>query len=137
MVISGLDALRDARADTPVPVARGFATWGTDSGHDNTKLPEIEAFASENDSAMATMMAGMNIRPSTSVDMDFAKMMIAHHRGAIDMALAELRHGGDERLRRLAQAVVVEQGQEIDAMQRVVEGGSGPRTRAAPERSPR
>jgi len=28
-----------------VPVARGFATWGTDSGHDNAKLPEIQAFA--------------------------------------------------------------------------------------------
>jgi hypothetical protein len=33
-----------ARLDTPVPVARGFATWGTDSGHDNAKLPEIQAF---------------------------------------------------------------------------------------------
>jgi Tannase and feruloyl esterase len=45
VLITGLDPLRDARADTPVPVARGFATWGTDSGHDNTKLPEIQAFA--------------------------------------------------------------------------------------------
>src|SRR6266436_8457528 len=27
------------------PIARGFATWGTDSGHDNAKLPEIQAFA--------------------------------------------------------------------------------------------
>ena len=45
VLITGLDALRDARLDTPVPVARGFATWGTDSGHDNAKLPEIQAFA--------------------------------------------------------------------------------------------
>jgi len=45
VLITGLDPLRDARLDTPVPVARGFATWGTDSGHDNTKLPEIQAFA--------------------------------------------------------------------------------------------
>src|SRR5215468_5715393 len=45
VLITGLDALRDARLETPVPVARGFATWGTDSGHDNTKLPEIQAFA--------------------------------------------------------------------------------------------
>ena len=30
-LITGLAPLRDARRDTPVPVARGFATWGTDS----------------------------------------------------------------------------------------------------------
>ena len=32
VLITGLAPLRDARRDTPVPVARGFATWGTDSG---------------------------------------------------------------------------------------------------------
>ena len=30
-LITGLAPLRDARRDTPVPIARGFATWGTDS----------------------------------------------------------------------------------------------------------
>ena len=45
VLITGLAPLRDARRDTPVPVARGFATWGTDSGHDNKKLPEPQAFA--------------------------------------------------------------------------------------------
>ena len=45
VLINGLDTLRDARLDTPVPVARGYATWGTDSGHDNAKLAEIQAFA--------------------------------------------------------------------------------------------
>ena len=40
-----LGALRDARRDTPVPIARGFATGGTDSGHQNAKLPEPRAFA--------------------------------------------------------------------------------------------
>ena len=46
-LITGLGALRDARRDTPVPIARGFATWGTDSGHQNAKLPEPQAFALE------------------------------------------------------------------------------------------
>src|SRR5262249_31758401 len=50
----GLAPLRDARRDTPVPVARGFATWGTDSGHDNKKLPEPRAFAL-NDEANVNM----------------------------------------------------------------------------------
>jgi feruloyl esterase len=54
VLITGLAPLRDARRDTPVPVARGFATWGTDSGHDNRKLPEPRAFAL-NDEALVNM----------------------------------------------------------------------------------
>ena len=49
-LVSGLNALRDARRDTPVPVARGFATWGTDSGHQTEKLPEPRAFALNDES---------------------------------------------------------------------------------------
>jgi uncharacterized protein (DUF305 family) len=66
--------------------------------------------------AMVRMDAGMEITPSGDPDVDFARMMIPHHQGAVDMALAELRFGRDERLRRLAQGIVVEQRQEIDVM---------------------
>jgi len=59
VLITGLGPLRDARRDTPVPVARGFATWGTDSGHDNKKLSEPQAFAL-NDEAL-TNMAGLDL----------------------------------------------------------------------------
>jgi feruloyl esterase len=54
VLITGLAPLRDARRDTPVPVARGFATWGTDSGHDNRKLAEPRAFAL-NDESLVNM----------------------------------------------------------------------------------
>ncbi|HKA41322.1 MAG TPA: tannase/feruloyl esterase family alpha/beta hydrolase [Burkholderiales bacterium] len=54
VLITGLNPLRDARADSPVPVARGFATWGTDAGHDNRKLAEPREFAL-NDEALANM----------------------------------------------------------------------------------
>src|SRR5215471_8486382 len=50
VLITGLAPLRDARRDTPAPVARGFATWGTDSGHDNKKLPHPRAFALNDES---------------------------------------------------------------------------------------
>jgi len=56
-LITGLGPLRDARRDTPVPIARGFATWGTDSGHQNSKLPEPQAFAL-NDEARINMAYG-------------------------------------------------------------------------------
>lgn len=78
--------------------------------------PAEAGFAAENDAAMTRMMAGMNIKPSGDIDRDFADMMIAHHQGAIEMALAELRHGGNEQLRRIAQEIIVEQQQEIAAM---------------------
>ena len=66
--------------------------------------------------AMTRMHGAMHVRPSGDPDRDFARMMIPHHQGAIDMALAELRYGKDERLRRLAQEIIVEQQQEIDVM---------------------
>jgi uncharacterized protein (DUF305 family) len=62
----------------------------------------------------------MHVSASGDVDRDFARMMVPHHQGAIDMAVAELRFGKDERLRRLAQAIIVEQGQEITLMQSIL-----------------
>ena len=73
-------------------------------------------FISENVNAMTEMLVGMQIKPSGDVDYDFAAMMIPHHQGAIDMAQAELRHGRNEQLRRIAQEIIVEQQQEISAM---------------------
>ena len=49
-LITGLGPLRDARRDTPVPIVRGFATWGTDAGHQNEKLPEPRAFGLNDES---------------------------------------------------------------------------------------
>ncbi len=72
------------------------------------------------DEAMTRMDAGMSITPSGYPDRDFARMMIPHHQGAVDMAILELRFGRDERLRRLAQGIIVEQRQEIEVMQRVL-----------------
>lgn len=66
--------------------------------------------------SMTRMHADMTIPPSGDPDRDFAAMMIPHHEGAIAMAKAELLYGKDPVLRRLAQGIVVEQGQEIDVM---------------------
>lgn len=75
-----------------------------------------EAFVAENDAAMDKMMAAMAIKPSADIDHDFAAMMIPHHQGAIEMAQAELRYGRNEQLRRIAQEIIVDQQQEIAAM---------------------
>jgi uncharacterized protein (DUF305 family) len=75
-----------------------------------------QKFAAENEAAMTRMMDGMAVPPSGNIDQDFAAMMIPHHQGAIDMAMAELRYGRNEQLRRIAQEIIVEQLQEIAAM---------------------
>ena len=62
------------------------------------------------------MHQDMEIVPAGNPDRDFARMMIPHHQGAIDMALVELKYGCDKRLRRLALGIIVEQGQEIAYM---------------------
>jgi uncharacterized protein (DUF305 family) len=58
----------------------------------------------------------MNVPFTGDPDRDFARLMIPHHQGAIDMAIAQLRYGKDKRLRRLAQEIIVEQQQEIALM---------------------
>jgi len=89
-------------------------------------------FLADNQAAMDKMMAGMDIKPSGDADHDFAEMMIPHHQGAIDMAQAELRYGHNERLRRIAQEIIVEQQQEIAAM-RLALGEPLPPSVAAPD----
>jgi uncharacterized protein (DUF305 family) len=76
-----------------------------------------ESFISLMTQAMERMHRDMSIVPSRDPDHDFAAMMIPHHRGAVDMAKAELQFGKNPVLRRLAQGIIVEQLQEIDVME--------------------
>jgi hypothetical protein len=67
------------------------------------------------------MTLDMKIKPTGDVDRDFvAMMMVAHHHGAIDTAVAVLRYGRNEQIRRLAQEVIVTLQQEIAAMRLAV-----------------
>ena len=79
------------------------------------------AVLSANIDAMTRMLVGMQVNPSGDADRDFAAMMTAHYQGAIGMAQAELRYGRDERLRRLAQEIIVTQQQEIEVMRHQIE----------------
>jgi uncharacterized protein (DUF305 family) len=87
----------------------------------NGALPEYSstresAFLEANEKAMIKMMRKMHIRPTGDVDRDFVAEMIPHHQAAIDMASALLQSGGNETLKRLAQEIIVTQGDEIAAM---------------------
>lgn len=90
------------------------------------------SFIADNDAAMNRMMDAMNITPTGDVDADFVAMMVPHHQGAIDMAVAYLRYGKDERLRRLAQEIIITQKDEITAM-RLAVGQPLARTSPSPD----
>lgn len=59
------------------------------------------------------MMIGMSYNdPDTA----FAKAMLGHHRGAIEMAKIQLKYGSDEEIRQLAQDIIDNQQIEIDIL---------------------
>jgi hypothetical protein len=91
-------------------------------------------FLAENAAAMSKMMAAMAVKPSGDVDRDFVATMAPHHQGAIEMAQAELRHGRNEQLRRIAQEIIVDQTQEIAAM-RMALGQALPPATATPDQA--
>jgi len=96
----------------------------------------VEAlFLAENDAAMAKMMAAMDVKPSGDVDADFVATMVPHHQAAIDMAKAELRYGRNEQLRRIAQAIIVTQQEEIATMRRAI-GQPLPPSVPSPDQTP-
>jgi hypothetical protein len=92
-------------------------------------------YLAENDKAMRRMMQDMAVKPSGDVDRDFVAMMVPHHQGAIDMAIAVLRYGHNEKLKRLAQEIIVTQQQEIAAM-RLAIGQPLPPSVPSPTQSP-
>jgi Domain of unknown function (DUF305) len=97
--------------------------------------PDEGPFLAENVSAMTKMMIDMGIRPTGDVDSDFVAMMAPHHRGAIEMAQAELRYGRNERLRRMAQEIIITQQQEIAAMRLAIDLPLSPSVRQPGQQS--
>jgi len=65
------------------------------------------------DKMNADMMAGGT---ATDLDVAFVCSMIPHHRGAVDMAKAELAHGDDPWAKQLAESIIAAQEKEIAEM---------------------
>ena len=121
LALASVAAIAMIAAGPHIAHAQHSAVMRTSAAASSPRRLASEApFLAENNMAMNKMMAGMGVAPTGDADFDFAAMMIPHHQGAIDMALAELRYGKNEKLRRIAQEIVVDQQQEIVAMRLAV-----------------
>ena len=101
-----------------VPVlAEEAGMSGDHTGHAMTQpgagdSPSTAAYIAAND----IMHRDMAITFTGDADIDFVRGMIAHHQGAIDMAKVELAYGDDPAIRKLAEAIIAAQEQEIAFM---------------------
>jgi Domain of unknown function (DUF305) len=107
---------RLGRGDLPLLMVLALLLGGTAARSSDPVAQAADGFRAMMTAATARMHAAMDVPFTGDADRDFARMMIPHHQGAIDMALVELRYGKDKRLQRLAQEIIVSQQQEIEVM---------------------
>ena len=74
--------------------------------------PSSQAF----NGLMQRMHHGMQMSYTGNADVDFVKLMIPHHQGAIDMAKVVVAFGKDPEVRKLAEAMIRAQEAEVTAM---------------------
>ena len=86
------------------------------SGSDTAASPATEAYTAAN----TAMDGAMDIAFTDDADVDFARSMIGHHQGAIDMA--QLVHGTDPELRRVSEEIIAAQEAEIDFLENWLAG---------------
>ena len=87
-------------------------------------------------SSMEKMHSGMaSVKPCSDSDIEFVRLMLPHHQGAIDMARTQLLYGRSPEMRRLAQEIITDQQSEIDLMRLWLEKRGGGKCGPSPDSS--
>jgi len=106
-VIAALSGATAASAQSSQGVMKGMehgampAMKGAKGDHNMMAMNDYMAAMKKMDQAM------MSAKGSTP-DVTFARKMMAHHQGAIDMAMIQLRHGSDADAKKIAQKTIDE-----------------------------
>jgi uncharacterized protein (DUF305 family) len=89
---------------------------GGHQGHGAMNMQGMSPAAKAFTEANAKMHKDMTIQFSGNADVDFARGMIPHHQGAIDMSEIVLKHGSDPSVKKLANEIIAAQKKEIAQM---------------------
>ena len=96
----------------------GHGSHGGHAGHGAAPAATESAATKAYKAANDAMHRDMNVPLTGDADVDFARSMIPHHQGAIDMAKIVLAHGKDPAIRKLAEEVIAAQDTEIAMMRK-------------------
>ncbi len=96
--------------------ASAQSNQGAMKGMDHSAMPGMKGMKGDHNmmamndymAAMKKMDQAMMSAKGSTPDATFARQMIAHHQGAIDMAQIQLRHGNDADAKKIAQKTLDE-----------------------------
>ncbi|WP_033438613.1 DUF305 domain-containing protein [Saccharothrix sp. NRRL B-16314] len=97
---------------------RQYAESAPGHGH-NAELPDV-SHESMPGMATAEQMAALKAATGAEFDRLFLQLMIAHHEGAVTMAIEVLSSGTDVRVEEMANDVAVSQTDEVERMKALV-----------------
>ena len=93
-------------------------TWLVNHPDTSEPTPNTEAMQQAYAKGMNAMHDEMMLGIADPIpDMAFARGMLPHHKGAVDMAQVQLKYGKDDEMRKLAQEIIDAQQPEIEQMQ--------------------
>lgn len=118
-LLSSCESNKPAETTSAAPVVADTTGGMAGMDHmDHSKMGMTGAATTGMMAAMNTMMQRMDAaKPVGNTDYDFARMMLAHHQGAVEMSALELKEGKDATLRAMAQKISTDQQQEIQALE--------------------